>query len=169
MRVAVIYGSRLGATRGIAEHIATRLGASGLAVQVEAAERLADLPGADAYVIGSGIYGQHWMKQAAALVKRNKEVLSARPVWLFSVGPLGQWAKSSAPIEPQEIAGFRRAIRPIDHHIFAGAFDRAAIDGSDLSLVERLVSRRFLAEGDFRDWAAVDSWTDGIVRRLNRA
>jgi menaquinone-dependent protoporphyrinogen oxidase len=168
MRVAVIYGSRLGATRGIAEHIAARLGESGLAVQVEAAEGLAPLPVADAYVIGSGIYGQHWMKQAAALVSKNREVFSARPVWLFSVGPLGQWAKSSAPVEPREIAGLRRAIRPIDHRVFAGAFDRSAIDGSDLSLVERLVSRRFLAEGDFRDWAAIDSWTDGIARRLIR-
>jgi menaquinone-dependent protoporphyrinogen oxidase len=167
MRVAVIYGSRLGATRGIAEHIAARLGASGLDVQVAAAERLGELPAAEAYVIGSGVYGQHWMKQAAELVKRSKAVLSASPVWLFSVGPVGRWATASDPIEPREIAGFRRAVRPIDHHVFAGAFDRATIDGSDLSLVERAVSRRFLTEGDFRDWAAIDSWTDGIVRRLS--
>ena len=39
MRIAVIYGSRLGATRGIAERIAARLGASGLDVQIAAAER----------------------------------------------------------------------------------------------------------------------------------
>jgi menaquinone-dependent protoporphyrinogen oxidase len=168
MRVAVIYGSRLGATRGIAERVATRLGASGLDVQTAPAERLADLPAADAYVIGSGVYGQHWMKQAAALVKRSEGILSARPVWLFSVGPLGQWAKAGAPVEPREIAGLRRAIRPVDHRVFAGAFDRGAIDGSDLSPVERLVSRRFLPEGDFRDWAAIDTWTDGIVRRLSR-
>jgi menaquinone-dependent protoporphyrinogen oxidase len=168
MRVAVIYGSRLGSTRGIAERIAARLRASGLDVDVAAAEHLGDLPAADAYVIGSGVYGRHWMTQAAALVKRSKAVLSARQVWLFSVGPLGQWAKSNDPIEPREIAGFRRAIRPVDHRVFAGAFDSGAIDGSDLSLVERLVSRRFLPEGDFRDWAAIDTWSDGIVRRLSR-
>ena len=46
MRVAVIYGSRLGATRGIAERIAARLGSSGLDVQIEAAERVGDLPAA---------------------------------------------------------------------------------------------------------------------------
>jgi uncharacterized protein YbjT (DUF2867 family) len=23
-----------------------------------------------------------------------------------------------------------------------------------------------LAEGDFRDWAAIDAWADGIARRL---
>jgi menaquinone-dependent protoporphyrinogen oxidase len=62
----------------------------------------------------------------------------------------------------------RRSIQPIDHQVFAGAFDRSSIDGSDLSFVERQVSRRFVPEGDFRDWAAIDSWTDGIVRRLSR-
>jgi menaquinone-dependent protoporphyrinogen oxidase len=167
MRVAVIYGSRLGSTRGIAERIASRLGASGLEVDVAAAERLGDLPAAEAYVIGSGVYGQHWMKEAVELVKRSKAVLSARPVWLFSVGPLGQWAKSNDPIEPKEIAGFRRAIRPVDHRVFAGAFDRGTLEGSDLTVVERFVSRRFLPEGDYRDWAAIDAWADGIARRLH--
>ena len=169
MRVAVIYGSRLGATRGVAERIATRLGSSGLDVQLEPAERVGDLPAADAYVIGSGVYGQHWMKQASALMKRSKTVLSARPVWLFSVGPVGQWATSSSPIEPKEIAGFRRAIRPVHHRVFAGALDRGTLDGSDLSAVERFVSRRFMPEGDWRDWAAIDAWADGIASRLRHS
>jgi len=166
MRVAVIYGSRLGSTRGIAERIATRLGAAGLDVDLAAAERLVELPAAEAYVIGSGVYGQHWMKQAAELVKRSKAALSARPVWLFSVGPVGGWAAASNPVEPKEIGGFRRSIRPVDHHVFAGALDRGTLDGSDLSAVERLVSRRFLPEGDWRDWTAINTWADGIARRL---
>src|SRR5271157_3174061 len=168
MRVEVIYGSRLGATRGIAERIAARLRASGLDVELAAAERIDALPVADAYIIGSGVYGQHWMKQAAALVRRSRTTLSARPVWLFSVGPIGSWAKSSDPVEPREVAGFRRSIGPVDHRVFAGAFDPAAVEGSDLSAVERFVSRRFLPQGDFRDWAAVDAWADGIACRLIR-
>jgi menaquinone-dependent protoporphyrinogen oxidase len=166
MRVAVIYGSRLGATRGIAEHIAARLGLAGLDVRIESAERLRDLPEADAYVIGSGIYGQHWMKEATALVKRSTAALRARPVWLFSSGPLGRWVTSGDPIEPRELAGFRRDIKPLDHRVFAGALEHAALEGSGLSLVERLVSRKFLPEGDFRDWTAIDAWSDGIARRL---
>jgi menaquinone-dependent protoporphyrinogen oxidase len=98
MQIAVIYGSRLGTTRGVAERIAARLGASGLDVQLAAAERLESLPAAEAFVIGSGVYGQHWMKQAADLVKRNKAGLSARPVWLFSVGPVGRWDGGRNPV-----------------------------------------------------------------------
>lgn len=166
MLVAIVYGSRLGATRGIAERIAARLGAAGFDTQLEAVERITDLPSADAFVIGSGVYGQHWMKEAAALVRRSRDVLSVSPVWLFSSGPIGRWATAHDPMDPKEIASFRRSIRPLDHRVFAGAFDREAIAGSDLSMVERLVSGRFLAEGDFRDWAAIDAWADGIARRL---
>ena len=59
MKVLVVYGSRLGATRGIAERIAARLEASGLDTALQAAEQIAELPACDAFVIGSGIYGQH--------------------------------------------------------------------------------------------------------------
>lgn len=167
MRVAIVYGSRLGATRGIAEFIAQRLGAAGLDADLYPAERLVELPSADAFIIGSGVYGQHWMKEAAELVRRNERALSAHPVWLFSSGPIGRWALGHDPVEPREIARFRRTVRPRDHRVFAGALDTSTLDASDLSRVERFVSRRFLAEGDFRDWPAIEAWADGIARRLS--
>jgi menaquinone-dependent protoporphyrinogen oxidase len=166
MRVLVVYGSRLGATQGIAERVAARLVAAGLDVGLASAERIADLPEADAYVIGSGVYAQHWMKKAADLVRRNRSALAAKPVWLFSSGPVGSWATAPEPIEPREIAGFRRAIHPRDHRTFAGAIDRGTLDGSDLSSVERFVTRRFMPEGDFRDWPAIEAWADGIAREV---
>ncbi len=167
--VLVVYGSRLGATHGIAERVAARLEAAGLDTGLAAADRVADLPAAGAYVIGSGIYGQHWMKEAAELVRRNRSVLAARPVWLFSSGPVGRWATAPNPMEPREIAAFRRAIRPRSHRTFAGALDHGTLPGSGLSSVEKFVSRRFMPEGDFRDWAAIDAWADGIARELGGA
>lgn len=166
MRVLVVCGSRLGSTRGIAECIAARLGATGLDVTLASAERITDLPEADAHVIGSGVYAQHWMKKAAQLVRRNRSALAARPVWLFSSGPVGRWAEGRDPIEPREIAGFRRSIRPRDHRTFAGAIDRGTLDGSDLSRIEKFVTRRFMPEGDFRDWPAIEAWADGIAHEL---
>jgi menaquinone-dependent protoporphyrinogen oxidase len=167
MRVAIVYGSRLGATRGIAEFIAQRLGAAGLDADLYPAERLVELPSADAFIIGSGVYGQHWMKEAAELVRRNERALSAHPVWLFSSGPIGRWSLGHDPVEPREIARLRRTVRPRDHRVFSGALDNSTLDAGDLSRVERFVSRRFLAEGDFRDWPAIEAWADGIARRLS--
>ena len=164
--VLVVYGSRLGATRGIAERVVARLGAAGLDASVAAADRIADLPAADAYIIGSGVYAQHWMKEAAELVRRNRSTLAAKPVWLFSSGPVGRLATVPNPVETREIAGFRRSIHPRGHRVFAGAIDRATLASSDLSRVESFVTRRFMADGDFRDWAAIDAWADGIAREL---
>ena len=91
---------------------------------------------------------------------------TAQPLWLFSVGPIGRWATSTNPIEPTEIARIRRSLRPIDHRVFAGALDRDKLNSSDLGRVERFVSRRFMPEGDFRDWPGIDLWADGIARRM---
>jgi menaquinone-dependent protoporphyrinogen IX oxidase len=55
MRVLVIYGSRLGATRGIAECIATRLRDDRLDVTVQPASEAVAFTDADAFVIGSGV------------------------------------------------------------------------------------------------------------------
>ena len=70
MQVLVIYGSRLGATRGIAERIATRLREDRLEVTVQPASGAADFTDADALVIGSGVYGGHWVKEAAEYVRK---------------------------------------------------------------------------------------------------
>ena len=34
--------------------------------------------------------------------------------------------------------------------------------------IERFVTRKFIAEGDYRDWDRIDAWADGIARDLNR-
>jgi menaquinone-dependent protoporphyrinogen oxidase len=57
----------------------------------------------------------------------------------------------------------RAAIHPRDHRVFAGALDRASIDGGNLTAVERFVTRKFMAEGDYRNWAEIDAWADGIA------
>jgi menaquinone-dependent protoporphyrinogen oxidase len=59
-------------------------------------EDVATLEGFDAVVVGSSIYTGRWLKPAKELVERNAEALRARPVWLFSSGPLGDPPKPEA-------------------------------------------------------------------------
>ena len=168
MRVVVIYGSRLGATRGIAECIATRLRNGRLEVTVEPASGAVAFSDADAFVIGSAVYGGHWVKEAADYVRQNRAVLVHRPVWLFSSGPVGDLATKHTPVEPKEVARLRAMINPREHRIFFGALDRSAVDGSTLSFAERLVARTMVPEGDYRDWKAIEDWAAGIARELAR-
>ena len=114
MSILVAYASRHGATRGIAERIADTLRAAGLEVHLAAAKDARHLGDYDAFVIGSAAYMFHWMREASALVRRNRELLASRPVWLFSSGPLGTeridpQGKDLLTLEPREIAGIRDA------------------------------------------------------------
>jgi len=53
-----------------------------------------------------------------------------------------------------------------DHRVFAGALDRDTVEGSDLNRLERAITRRFIPEGDWRDWGSIDRWADEIASSL---
>jgi menaquinone-dependent protoporphyrinogen oxidase len=168
MRVQVIYGSRLGATRGIAERIGARLREDRLDVTVQAASGAMPFTDADAFVIGSGIYAGRWVKEAADYVRQHRAILVRRPVWLFSSGPVGDLAMRHEPVEPKEVGALRAMVNPRGHRIFPGALDRGTLDGSTLGFAERLVARTMVPEGDYRDWKAIDDWAADIAREMAR-
>ena len=166
MKVQVICGTRLGATREIADRIANRLARAGLDASSLAPEDLAGEPGADAYVLGSGVYAGHWQKALATFVRHHAANLRERPVWLFSSGPVGNLAVGATPTEPGEARDLRRLLDARDHRVFAGALDRDKVEGSDLGRLERVITRRFIPEGDWREWDAIDRWADEIASSL---
>lgn len=166
MRVLVVHGSRMGSTAEIAERIAGQLRASGFdAVAVPAADR-SDASAWDAFVIGAGVYAGHWHPDSVEFVERNRDRLAERPVWLFSSGPVGESAVKYEPVEPKEINRIRNLINPRDHRIFAGAFNRANVDGAGLGRASSFIASRFIPEGDFRDWGEIEAWASGIAREL---
>ena len=89
MSVLVVYASKHGATRGIAGRIAASLRTAGCKTDVRPVKDAGDLAAYDAFVIGSAAYELNLRKEATEFVRRNRKVLAARPVWLFSSGPLG--------------------------------------------------------------------------------
>jgi len=161
MAVLVLYASKHGSTKGIAEHIAAKLRESGHETQALPIDAAAGVASFDAVVLGSAVYYGSWMKEAVEYIHQHQAELAQHPVWLFSVGPLGVEVKENQE-QPKELAEFRETIRPRDHHLFFGALDH-----NKLSFPERMVIKAVRApEGDFRDWNDVDAWTDSIVRSL---
>ena len=165
MNVLVTYGSKHGATKGIAERIAARLQAEGQPAALWPVDAVGDLDGYDAFVVGSAVYGGRWTKEAVEFVRRHRATLASRPVWLFSSGPIGKMATKSQPVEPDGVTAIRRALSPRDHRVFFGAWVRSRLDRSQLGFAERIVAKR-LPEGDWRDWSAIDGWAVGIARAL---
>ena len=174
MRVLVAYATKHGATRGIAERIAESLERRGLDVTLQPVAQDAPVGEFDACVIGSSAYMFHWLKEATAFVRRHARLLSDRPVWLFSSGPLGtdevdaEGQDVRLAAEPSEFAEFREAIRPRGLRVFFGAYDP---DAPPAGVVERLTrlmpaSRDALPAGDFRHWTEIEAWADGIADDL---
>jgi menaquinone-dependent protoporphyrinogen oxidase len=172
MTILVAYASKHGATRQIAERIGETLRAAGRDAEVRAIEAAGDPAGYDAFVIGSAVYFGAWRKEATAFARRHRAVLAARPVWLFSSGPLGTETTDARGRDqreaavPEEIAELTAAITPRGHRVFFGALDRSRIGPLERLLRALPAGRALLPEGDFRDWADVEPWAAGIAQAL---
>ena len=166
MKVLVAYASRLGSTEVIAKRIAARLRGDGLAATAHDLGTPTSPGDYDAFVIGSAVYAGHWLDVATEFAHEHSTLLARLPVWLFSSGPLGG-AEASRAAVPAEIRGLEVALRANEHRMFAGAFARDTVDDGGFGVGERFIARRFVPQGDFRDWPAIDAWADEIARELH--
>jgi menaquinone-dependent protoporphyrinogen oxidase len=183
-KVLVVYASRHGGTRGIAERIGQVLRAEGLQADVAAADQVADVGNDDAFVVGSGVYMGSWLKEAVEFIRRHEATLAARPLWLFSSGPLlGSSASKGAedpltdslgPVDGPGSGGRKKieelsaATHPLDHRVFFGAFDPT---DPPRAMSERLVRmmpafKDVLPAGDFRNWDEIETWGREIAAAL---
>lgn len=159
--ILVAYATKYGSSREIAEHIARRVREKGKQAEVRSTEALGDLGKPEAVILGSGLYNGAWLPDAVAFARANGAALASIPTWLFSVGPLGITVED-AEEQPAELATLRERIGPRHHVVFAGA-----LDYSKLSRADRMTMKAAGAhEGDFRDWSAINDWTDAIIAAL---
>jgi menaquinone-dependent protoporphyrinogen oxidase len=158
-RVLVAYATKHGSTREIAETIARIIRGGGIEVDVVAARDVADLRPYDAVVLGSALYAAHWQREANRFVARHLAALQARPVWLFSSGPLDRSAdRENLPLTPH-VAPQVEPIGARSHRTFGGRLLRGTPGVDEHVFATHPV-------GDFRDFAAIEAWADGIAREL---
>jgi menaquinone-dependent protoporphyrinogen oxidase len=112
-------------------------------------------------VLGSAVYAGHWLEPARELAERHAEALAARPVWLFSSGPVGDPPKP-AEEESVDVSGILGATGARDHRVFAGKLDKGSLGFAEKAIVLALR----VAEGDFRDWDAIRHCAREIAAEL---
>jgi len=174
VRVLVAYATFHGSTQGIAEHIGRRLSGRGVEVDVLPVQPPPLLAGYDAVIAGSAIHGGAWLEEGTGFMQQNGEELGKRPLWLFSVGSVGE--RSSAfgrrfskflyrmLKQPKGIAPLWPVLQPRGHHWFAGVVEPAQW-GSVGGAFMKLFGGRY---GDLRNWQEIDDWTDSIASALGQ-
>ena len=162
--VLVCAASKHGATTEIAEAIGRSLSGDGFAVTVLPPEQVRSVEDYHAVVLGSAVYTGHWLGAARDLASRCRDSLAARPVWLFSSGPVGDPGEAGPGHGPGpvEVPRIRTSVGARDHRMFAGKLDR-----KKLNPAQRLSLLAFRGlDGDFRDWAEIQRWAESIADQL---
>ena len=181
-RVQIVYASRHGGSEGIAKRIAAVLRTEGADAEATDAASNPDPAGFDAYVVGSGVYLGKWLKEGVTFVEEHRDALAAKPVWLFSSGPVAVVSDDPAvaleaalgPASGPGSGGHKQldelvaAVHPRDHRVFGGVFDPERPAVTTMERIVRIIpaAKKALPTGDFRDWDRVDAWATGIAREL---
>ncbi len=160
MKVLVCAATKYGATGEIANAVADVLAEKGLEVTVIPPEQAGAIEQFDAVVLGSAVYMGQWMKPARELVDRSAAALAARPVWLFSSGPVGEPAKPAE--NPVDVSKILQSTKARDHRVFTGRLLRKHLSFPDRAMASAIRA----AEGDFRNWAEIRAWAAGIASAL---
>lgn len=166
MRVLVTYASTHGSTRGIAEHIATRMRDSGISADCVPIHEAQSVANVDAVVVGSAIHDQARLPEASHFLATHANELVRKPVWLYSVGMPGAIARPLRKMAmregPKVVASFASTIRLRDTQLFSGVVRKR-----QFPLVSRAVLRLMGGRyGDFRNWPEIDAWTARICSEL---
>jgi menaquinone-dependent protoporphyrinogen oxidase len=160
MKVLVTVGSKHGSSDEIGAAVRAAIADAGVdAVQLPP-EQVTTLAGYDAVVVGSGVYAGRWVDAAKKFVEGHLDELRARPVWVFSSGPLGEPPKPDE--EPPDGTSVAERIGAREHRIFAGSLDRAKLGFGERAIIGMVKA----PYGDFRSWPTIEAWGTGIARTL---
>lgn len=161
MKVLVVYGTKMGGTKGLAETVADTLRDESFDVVVAPAAEVDDVTGYDAVVVGGALYALRWHRDARRFMRRHRGVLSRLPVWCFSSGPLDESA-TEADIPPVRSA--RSAMKQVGArgHVTFGGRMPADATGFPAGAMARD------GAGDWRDPDQVANWARGIAATLRR-
>lgn len=159
MRVLVTYGSKRGGTKGLADMLGSALEDEGVDVTLMQAAGVMDVRPFEAVIVGGALYNKRWHKDARRFVGRHAKALQARPVWLFSSGPLDDSALTDDIDPVKHVASAMDAISARGHMTFGGRLQED-VQGFPASSMAKTMA------GDWRDEAHVRDWAKRISEEL---
>lgn len=166
--VLLVYATKYGSTKEIAEAIGKTLEESGLAVDVKPVGDATSIAGYDAVVLGSALYIGKFMKDAKRFLETNQEELAKMPVAVFASGPMSA-EEDMSEVDKQLEANLALvpSIKPIATKVFIGAYDPGKLRFPDTLVAKLPVSPLKGAPAkDERDWDAIRAWAKEVADKL---
>lgn len=161
-KILVAYGSKCGSTGEVAKAIGKTVCESGAAVDVKYIKNVANLTQYKAVIVGSAIRMGKWLPDVVRFVKTSRQELSQMPVAYFLCC---YTMRNPSKENRQKVLSYLDPVyeaipevKPVSVGLFAGV-----VDYSKLSWIfKRILKKKGVEEGDFRDWNAIRSWTVGL-------
>lgn len=158
MDILVVWASRHGATKEVAQTIGEELSAAGHKVDIAEASQAPSPASYGAVVLGSAVYMAQWEDSMRRYINTYRKELLDAQVWAFSVGLSG--VPAGGVQDPVRVGPVLLKVQANDHHTFAGR-----LQPRELSLRERSIARLGGAvEGDFRDWDEIRAWARKVAQ-----
>ncbi|MCD1294064.1 protoporphyrinogen oxidase [Methanocella sp. CWC-04] len=180
MKALVVYGTRGGATKGIADEIAKALEEQGYAATVKNARETKgiNVNEFDLIVVGSSIWATKWKRDAANFLKRNAKALEDKKVALFASGLSGgdpSQREYGMKTYLEKVAEKYPSIKPISMGLFGGY-----VDFNSPNLIARIMGMAMKGElekkgvdvskpYDARDLPAVRKWALELAEKAKQA
>jgi len=162
-KILVAFATRAGSTAEVAQEIGKQLIEAGYVVDVLAAPKVKDLTPYRAVILGSAVRIARVLPEAVKFMKQHSKALKTLPTAYFLVNLT---MKEDTPEHRAAAQGFAAPLcalkEPVSLGLFGGVFDPERLTG----LWRIFMSKSDLPRGDFRDWAAIHSWTDELIPKL---
>ena len=165
-RVLVAYASKAGSTAEVAAVIARKLADAGLAVDLRRARNIRSLAGYRTIIVGSAIRAGQWLGEASGFVKTHREALAVRKTAFFT---LCMTLQQDTPGNREKVAAYLKPVREVLEPDWIEAF-AGKMEYRRLALGPRLIVKAMkVREGDFRNWDAIGSWADRLLKEMPAA
>jgi menaquinone-dependent protoporphyrinogen oxidase len=160
MKMQIVYASKTGGTKGLADMINSELTKRGHLVTVSDASQATIDKDTQVVIVAGALYNGHWHGDAAKFVKKNCEQLRGLPVWLVSSGPLDDTADRSALRPVADVTKLATDIGARGTETFGGVLDEHAQGFTAKSMFKNGKG------GDFRSPLHIAAWVDGLESDL---
>ncbi|MTE14272.1 flavodoxin domain-containing protein [Nocardia aurantiaca] len=168
-RILVAYATRYGATREIADHLATTLRESGLEVDCRAMRELRTIDDYRGIILGAPFYYGRWPRPARRFLNRFGPVLAQRDIALFAIGQIDpSQSESDTRSQLDRLLDRYAWLAPFSVALFGGRWNPAALRGLDRWMLKLPGSPlHVLPASDLRNWDAISGWATDVAAALN--